>query len=193
MAFKIKSQKQQNYIFILLVLLISCKDNVNKEYYKTGELKKETVQIDKNSQLINDYFINGQLAASGKVINGYKNDFWKEWYVDGTLKWSGFYEKNERNYTSQNIDRGNCRLFIKDNPEKLETKKSYQLRIIVPNIHPEDLVVASNNGIIKLNANRDDFDFTIYPKNKGALNLFIYTEIKNKLVLLTKMQLEIVN
>ena len=41
-------------------------------------------------------------------------------------------------------------------------------------IHPEDIIVASDNGIIKVASDRDIADFMLTPESKGNLELNVY-------------------
>jgi hypothetical protein len=149
-------------------------NTVNKQYFSTGELKEEMSYLVDNCWMVNTYYKNGNKRSSGKVCDDLKDGYWQEWYADGAIKWKGIYVKGNRSYASVDVTKGNCSL--NTFREKLQKDNGYPIRISADKIHPEDLIVASNNGSIKLCDDVDKCDFIIRPERIGDLKLYVYIQ-----------------
>lgn len=151
-------------------------DNIESKYYDTGELQEEIKNSGSSCKEVISYYKNGQKASIGKICNDLREGNWREWYADGSMKWEGEYKNGNPNYRDINLKKLNCILTIKGNPDILQTGETYLLRVSIIGIHPQDIIVASNNGMIYFYENREEYDFKIVPEKKGNLKLYTFVE-----------------
>jgi len=172
--------------------MINCQDNVKEAQNDSGEFKEEAISIDKRNGRVKRYYKNGQLAYDGKYLYGKRNGYWEEWYIDGMVKWQGHYLYGYRFYKPNDQRSIDYNLKIEDDPDKLNINISYHIRMYISGIHPDDIIVASNNGTIIMAEDRKQYDFVITPKNTGILTLYVYTRvIDGQEALLFNIQLEV--
>jgi len=161
------------YFSLVFFILMGCQYTTKTEnkYYETGELKQKITKDSANCYTFIEYYKNGNKKLEGKICNENKVGKWKEWYTDGKLKWEGHFDKNRRTI---NYDKQNPTISIYGSPVHIYQDTSYLIRINMFGVHPEDMIVTSNNGIIQICKNRDKYDFVITPKKIGELKLVIY-------------------
>lgn len=163
------------YLFALISTLIflSCKNNLGKTYYDTGELKEEIREIDGKCVEIKTFTRFGKLLSTGRLCDSLREGRWEEYYSDGVIKWRGEYHLGKRQYNDTIVGRSDCNLSIKENPEYLKVGKKYHLRPGISNIHPNDLAVMINNGKIRPFSDTNEYDFEMTPERQGSLKLQI--------------------
>ena len=161
------------YLTGVFILFISCQGTpkVENKYYETGELKQKLIYDSTGCYRYSEYYINGNLKIDGRVCKGIKEGEWKEWYIDGKLKWEGYFNDSIR---AINYDKQTPKITIHGTPDNIYIDTSYFIKINMAGVHPEDMIVTSNNGIIQLYSNRDKYDFVITPKKVGELKLVVY-------------------
>jgi len=163
--------KTATILLLLCICILGCKEKpkVEKTYYESGELKCMTIHDTPQDLLYTEYYKNGNLKEEGKIQNDTIKGKWKEWYSDGKLKWEGYYLDRARvvNYNKQTPS-------ITGVPFRAYVDSTYWVRINLKGIHPEDIIVASDNGIIKVASDRDIADFMLTPESKGNLELNVY-------------------
>jgi len=94
-----------NYInkFLILVIIffISCDEsntNIKKEYYQTGELKKESNYINDTILMASYYFYkNGNFKEKSYYENSVRDGIRKGYYVNGGLEYEISYKEGVRN------------------------------------------------------------------------------------------------
>lgn len=175
-------------LLFIFIILAGCQGTPKTEsrYYETGELRQKITQDSADCHIYSEYYKNGNLRLEGKVCNEIKKGKWKEWYIDSKLKWEGYFNDSIRviNYDKQIPD-----ISIHGSPDKIYPDTTYFIRINMPGVHPEDMIVTSNNGIIQLYNNRDEYDFVITPKNTGELELVVYVMKEQQMYQIGKKQL----
>ncbi len=123
---------------------------------------------------ISNYYSNGILKEEGLYCNGKKEGEWKENYPDGDVKWIGKYTKGIRQYQLNSpLWNNKCNLYLEENVSKLQKLKKYPLRIDVENIHPDDLIVSVEEGLINKN-NSDQFKFVVQSTTGKNIKLTVY-------------------
>jgi hypothetical protein len=137
------------YKFVLLAVvfvLLSCKDNVKKIWYDTGELLSEETVINKDSiySVKTEYYKNGNKKAEDfyKIYNldTLIDGFSKRYYSDGSLKWQGYIKKGtvqiSKDGTIPNYDALQSYIKEKDNQKEIELYRPFIFRIYVDEINP---------------------------------------------------------
>ena len=79
-------------VCIVLILVTGC-SSIQKEFYSSGELKKERIyhSRDTSTYLEKSYFRNGQLKSLGNYVNGKREGIWQGWYALGDKYWEAEY------------------------------------------------------------------------------------------------------
>ena len=97
--------KLLEYLSFIFIILISCQGapKTENKYYETGELKQKITQDSVNCYMYTEYYKNGNMRLEGRICNEIKEGKWKEWYIDGKLKWEGYFDDSIRviNYNKQ--------------------------------------------------------------------------------------------
>lgn len=180
--------KITNTLLLLCICILGCKENpkVKNTYYESGELKCMIEYKTTQDLLYSEYYINGNTKEEGIIHNDIKKGKWKEWYSDGKLKWEGYYKDSIRvvNYNKQIPN-------IIGLPANAYVDSTYLIRANMAGVHPEDIVIASDNGVIKIANDRDLADFMLTPENKGSLELYLYVFRDNKMCEIGKQKFTI--
>ena len=180
--------KLLEYLSFIFIILISCQGapKTENKYYETGELKQKITQDSVNCYMYTEYYKNGNMRLEGRICNEIKEGKWKEWYIDGKLKWEGYFDDSIRviNYNKQTP-----KITFYGSPDNIYPDTSYFIRINMLGVHPEDMIVTSNNGIIQLYNNRDEYNFVITPQKTGELELIVYALKKQQMYQIGKKQL----
>ena len=157
-------------LLLLTVVFMSC-NSTTKEYYQSGVLKKESKKINDSVAFVTTYFESGTIKSQGQFINGMPEGNWIEYNQSQEVKWKGIYEYGIRKYSDENhfIDI----IFDKDSKTFLKGVDC-NIQVLVENVHPEDIAVATTNGEIKL-SNMDTGNYILTPEKEGELTLIIYT------------------
>jgi len=177
-------------ILFCFLVLSSC-NNTEVKYFNTGEIQEEIKNSDNNCKDVLRYYKNGQKASSGKICDNLKESSWQEWYVDGMIKWEGEYKNGKPHYKNFNLKELNCALTIKGNPDTLQTDITYPIRVSIVGIHPQDILVTTNNGVIYFDENRDEYDYKIIPEKKGPIKLYTFVEIEHQKELACEISLQV--
>ncbi len=170
------------YLLILLciTLLLSCKGKVDSTYYESGELfiEKYRLQNEKGDFLIKEYFKNGQIRQKGILKNdSVPNGKWTIFYADGKLRWDGYiidgviqHDKFSHNWMWPNCSNFLENIEIEGNPEKLNVGKTYNFRVIMPDIHPKLYIMVDDSyePIRLREKNNEVFPYTFTPVNIGS-------------------------
>jgi len=171
--------KKMYSVLAFVILITACGNKKVQKFYSNGQLKEEIVfekKSDTAKYLIVNYYPNGQIKSEGKVINGIKCDNWQEWYADGSIKWVGRYKNGNR---SIELSFDKPIIILKDSI--LRKSNATYLKIYLEGVHPEDMAIACNNGIVKSSPNKDLFDYVLIPKNEGFIKLFIFVKNGGKM------------
>ncbi len=157
---------------ITLLALANCKAT-KKKFYETGELKKEIITVCDSIYTEYQYYKNGNLKSKGNYINAVKQGLWEEWYPNKEIKWEGKYVDG---YREINIFQQKPNIIFESDPEPelLNIGMDYKIQIHIKGLHPEDLVVACTNGIVKLAKDSEYNEFILHPKKRGDLKLKVY-------------------
>ena len=145
----IMSRKLLKILFLVCLVLISCKDKKLRlilKYYDTGKLLSKEVIIDKDSiySYRTEYYKNGNIKNEGH-FKASENDtvatgLWKHYYSDGDLKWEGYYENGEpQSFKGNKIpDYDTVYAYIKvEGGQKYVTvNKPFVFRIYVDGVYP---------------------------------------------------------
>jgi len=169
-----KNTKIFAFYFCSFFLIVGCGHDIQKQYYETGELKEEIKKLYNDSLYTILYSKTGKILEKGKIYNKLKEGYWQEFYTDGVIKWEGKYKKGKREYNTLNLNDADCELIIKGNPSFLKVGQTYPLRIKVNGMHPEDIMLGSNNGIMKIYSDKYEYDYTMTPSKVDSLNLKIF-------------------
>lgn len=171
-CFEILDRSTMKYLASLLLAVVFLRCNSNtKEYYPSGTLKKESKRINDSVDFVINYFEGGTIKSQGQFINGMPEGNWIEYNQSQEVKWKGVYEYGIRKYADKDhvIDL----IFDKDS-KTFARGVGRNMQVLVENIHPEDIAVATTNGDIKL-SNMDLGKYTLTPEKEGELTLIIYT------------------
>jgi hypothetical protein len=163
-------------VLVLFLLITSCGKKTELKYFDTGKIKEERIYEKRNDTTkyqVVYYYLNGQIKSKGLIVKGQKAENWQEWYADGSMKWSGEYQNDIRKFEilSSNL---NPRLILNDSI--LRKDKQTYLKVHIDGIHPADMAVACNNGIIRASNNRELFDYMIVPKQQGIMKFFFFVK-----------------
>jgi antitoxin component YwqK of YwqJK toxin-antitoxin module len=98
-------------LIALLVVLVSCKNNLKTEYYADGKIKsEETLKDGKPDGYYISYYENGKIKDSGSIVGGKLNGFCKSYYENGKENWEGiFKDGKEDGYYKKYYESGNLR------------------------------------------------------------------------------------
>lgn len=174
-------KKVNIYYFVMLTFfVISCGLKTEKFFFNSGEIKEERVykkRNDTSSYAVINYYLNGQTKAKGNIIEGKKNGIWEEYYSDGSVKWVGEYR-----YGTRIIKLVSSKPIIVFEDFKLVKDKKTYLRIYLNGVHPEDMAIASNNGIIQVSDKKDMYDYMATPNKVGIIKFYIYQRKEGEIV-----------
>ena len=84
--------------FISLLTLVSCDNNIHKEYYESGALKAEGKY--KNGKLDGKsivYYEDGSIYVEGSYKEGIENGIFKRYFSNGNLELDGTYREGKLN------------------------------------------------------------------------------------------------
>lgn len=170
--------RQINLLIILLLITIGCSEETHNKDNNRGVETQEIKLNNKCNEQIK-YYLNGHKQEQGKVCDGKKVEIWKEWYLDGTEKWEGEYIGGVRS-CNFNTTPSNCKIEFKNVSvyEGLKINKEYHLRVFVKGIHPDDLIIGVNNGVIKSSEIKEEYDFILKPEKAKPLKIYVFIEIK---------------
>ena len=147
------SIKKIVFYFLLVVMFGRCISNSSND---TPSNISSNIPVDSVNQL----------------INGESEGLWNELYPDGSPKWKGFYSKGKRIY-QENIEFDKPKFSFDTDSNQIKANVPFELKVAINNIHPDDLILTCNNGVIRTSKN-SNFNFTVYPNHKGQLKLEIY-------------------
>ena len=159
-------------ICLFAIFFISCRENIKKAYYDTGELRKEQTYIGKDSAFYfnREYYKNGQLQREFYTLeNGRFHGIGKEFYSDGVLKWQGRYNNGYRAF--EKLDYHSLRKGMDfSDPLGITPNEPFKFRIYVDKVHPSEYIVlrvledrAGNSvGDVEVSdVDNDDFPYTV--------------------------------
>jgi hypothetical protein len=176
-------------ILVLLILMTACGRKTKKVYYDTGQIKEERIYEQRNDTtnfFVIYYYLNGQIHSKGYIKNGLRNGEWQEWYLDGSLKWTGEYDNNERKLQLPS----SSPIIIFEDSVLRKNKQTY-LKVNVDGIHPNDMVVACNNGIINVSDKKEIFDYMVTPKHQGKIKFIYFVKKDGKMMEIGKDSLNV--
>lgn len=186
-----RSLKKSIANILLILILFGCNTKSKKTYYDSGELKEEIEILDGNCFIIKTFSITGKLLSNGKLCDNLKEGIWEEYYSDGMVKWKGLYNSGKRQHLDTIPEEPHCKLTIKENPEYLKVGTTYHLRANVANIHPDDLVIMVDNGIIKPMKDKGEYDFEMMPEKQGNLKLQVLVSTTEGVITLCEVLFEV--
>jgi hypothetical protein len=59
--------------------------------------------------------------------------------------------------------------------------KTTLLRTKIKGIHPNDIIIGCNNGVIKCSKDKDLYDFELLPNRVGKIRFYFFIEINGKM------------
>jgi len=170
-------------IHLFLVLLIfstSCARKKEKTFYDTGQVKEERIyetRYDTSKYYVIHYYPNGQVKSKGHIIDGCKNGNWQEWYGDGSIKWNGEYDYGKRKFE---VLSAKPKIIMEDT--LLRKGKQTNLKVHIDGIHPEDMAIACNNGIIKVSERKGLYDYVVTPKKEGIIKFVFFIKNEGRMI-----------
>ena len=171
MAIKIK----KIIVFLLIIILVSCNNETNYNYYPSGIISEKKVfsqKGDTSTYFFTKYYPNQQIQMQGHVVNSMREGIWHEWYADGQLLWKGEYIEG---WIQPPDSIGHLKCLFSDS---LIAGKPVNIRVFVDGIYRTHLSVGFTNLSILCEAdNLDMYDFTILPKESGLMSINV-TAIK---------------
>lgn len=173
--------KRVNFEFILIVVIFitACARTTEREFYDTGQLKVEKMyKKDTSNYIITDYYISGDVKSKGQVINGRRVGLWKEWYSDGSVKWSGEYGNGKRNAS---IFPSRTPSIIMDY-STLRKGNPTNMRVHIEGVHPEDMAVGCNNGVIHVSKKKHLYDYEVIPEKEGSIKFVFFIKNNGRMV-----------
>jgi len=177
-------------LLCIIAISLSCQHNdIKKKYYHTGELKLLEFFKIKGSDTIQyyskAYYRNGRLLGEGPTLaDGRLTGFWKEYFIDGNLRWQGNYNNGYRVYLEKgkipDYKKLTAYLEFEGKVKTVKVGKSYKFRTYVEGLYPNCYLVT--NGLYrKIEYNEDETDpypFSIYldkiREKEDEKNLYIY-------------------
>jgi len=167
-------------ILILIILMASCIKKTEKVNYDTGQVKEERVYKERNDTTkyySTSYYLNGQIKSKGNIVGGSRVGEWHEWYADGSIKWNGDYYDGIRKFQIPSI---NPKIIFEDSV--LRKGIPTNLKVHIEGIHPEDIAVGCNNGIIKATDRKELFDCKLIPARNGVLKLIVFIRSEDEMI-----------
>jgi hypothetical protein len=156
-------------IFISLFFFISCNQEVEKEYYETGELYRIKKKLNNDETKESVYFKNGQIAREGiKYNDSIKEGIWKTYYIDGTLREELIYSKNK---FVKEIIRYPIKLDFKDNPSEFKVGTPYLFRVLGASLSP--IEIHKKLGSRAIRGDEKNYTFEITPQEIGNYSITI--------------------
>ena len=174
-------------------MLSGCHGNLKTERkcFEISDLTHKIIQLDSNDCYIyTEYYKNGNHRIRGVICDEIKKGNWKEWYLDGELKWEGFFTDSIREV---NFNKQTPKISVIGSASTFYPDTTYFIKVTASGIHPEDMIITSNNGKIQLPLNRDECDFAITPKRPGDLALVLYVIKDQQMHLIGKTELKVVS
>lgn len=183
-----------NYIFIISIIIVfisSCKQETERTYYTTGELRTERyLENEKDSiSYFFEFFKNGQIKQEGFVKSDTIMDGpYKLYYEDGRLLWSGMINNGEvqDEYLWRWSKCEKCfeGIEIEGDPDSLIENNLYRFRIIMPKVHPRFYSACDNNYKSLVNPDKDisytyPYIFQFSPDKNGVFTIRIVFMDKN--------------
>lgn len=168
------------FTVILLVFFTACNKSAEKKFYTNGVLYEQREYNKKSDSTIYScvyYYPNGQVRAIGVIKNGSRNGVWEEFYADGSEKWLGEYNNGKRKLI---ILSNYPQVVFKDSV--LRINKINYLKVFLKGVHPDDIIIACDNGIITKADRKDLFDYMVTPNRKGAIKFFFFIMQEGKMV-----------
>lgn len=166
--------------FIVVSFIISCNENLERNYYETGELLSEIKIINDSTKSVKEYYRNGNLHWKSFMINSEPNGYAEEYFEDGVLKWKGNFKDGivEYKYIEDSILYKKNRSFIQTPKLKkiIRVGDTCKFRTYVEGIHPEHYLVDITN-IAYISKNEDDYymyPHVIIARDTGDLYLYLY-------------------
>lgn len=163
----------RSVIFLLFILLISsCIDH--KEvivYYDNGAINTRYEFLDGNEYFVTNYYENGEIRSTGKIVDSTRTGHWLECFSDGVLRWEGEYPCDVKDLISSNGEKLIC---LDNNMPQLRVNHSYLLRIKIPEVYFQQSSISVDNGKVIPNANSHECDFLVHPMEEGRLTIILY-------------------
>jgi antitoxin component YwqK of YwqJK toxin-antitoxin module len=157
--------------------------------YNSGQIKEEITYITKNDSsnyLLVEYFKNGKAKIKGSISNNQKSGLWQEWYMDGTKKWEGEFENNIRKLP---ITIQKPSIILEDST--LQKNRTTHLRLVLDSIHPEDMAIGCNNGIINISDKKDMYDYMVTPNDTGIIRFYFFLKREGRMTQVGKDSLNV--
>lgn len=139
-------------IIILTLSIIACNNDSDsttiKEYFTNGEIKNSLKVINDSCFEYSEYYMNGTLKEKGTICNEIKQGIWEEFYADGEEKWKGEFIDGERDLPLI-PDNAKPLLTFESGEEYLIKGEKTKARLTVEGFHPEDYSLFGTNCIVK--------------------------------------------
>jgi hypothetical protein len=176
--------KNRLYFLFIGLVFSSC----SQESCPTA-IKLADGKISFNHSLSNDsifeenYYINGVQHSQGLIRYGKRIGLWKEFYMDGKIRWEGYYDFGVRIYPlSFGIDMNHTSVkFRSGEPDSLKMGENYYFNFVNTNLHPDDIVFdeLTNCKIERVNPSQSGgYDFKLVTGNsKDSLGFVSYCNI----------------
>ena len=167
-------------IFAIIVFMIACVNKTEKKYYDTGQVKEERIYEKRNDSTkysVIYYYSNGQIKAKGNITDSHRNGNWQEWYSDGSEKWNGEYDYGKRKIETLTAE---PKIIIEDSVFR-KGEQTY-LKAYIEGVHPEDMAIACNNGIIKVADKKEMFDYVVIPKKQGVIKFTFFIKNQGRMI-----------
>jgi len=167
-------------IVTLSIVCISCKNEIKKEYYSTGELKYENSILNDSTAYLRVFYKNGKIQKEGKLnLKNQRIGHWKDYYSDGLLYWEGDYIDGHLFISKPgewpDYKKMSTQLEIYGNPDTLIVGNSYKIRIFMTSVDPTAyLVTYADYSEVEVNReNPDEFPYIITPKKTGRFEVLM--------------------
>ncbi|MDR0863724.1 MAG: hypothetical protein LBO74_02175 [Candidatus Symbiothrix sp.] len=179
-------------IVLLLIITVSCKDKIIREFYDTGELLSEKQYINDSIITFKEYYKNGNLGSEGHFVQ--ENDsshlpieHWKFYFSDGQLAWEGEFNRGEvvipvdTPWLDLNPKTSTLNSYLQVERSPALKGEDCNFRIVMPQVHSDFyLVMDSNFEEIPRNADiQSAFRYTIKPEKSGDFLIQVIFRDKN--------------
>ena len=146
--------------------------NIRKDFYSSGELKKERIYQSKDTStyLEKSYFRNGQLKSSGNYVNSKRDGIWQGWFSDGDKYWEAEYINGTPKPVPEEEPIVQIRVIETDSTWTWYADTPLYLKVYIEGATPYNANVACFcDYLLPIDTIDHNFSIGIIPKKQGAM------------------------